>query len=81
VECVNSVLRMQQAGQRRLTQGLLDLKRLYGNCHRFGSGRRRHSTPYQRLGIPWPDDLTWEELLNRTPEHLRDKLSTAKPAA
>jgi len=81
VECVNSVLRMHQAGQRRMTQGLLDLKRLYWNCHRFGSGRRRHSTPYQRLGIPWPDDLTWEELLKMTPEQLRDKLSTAKPAA
>src|SRR5512143_2970810 len=30
VECVNSVARMQQARHRKMTQGLLDLKRLYG---------------------------------------------------
>ena len=35
VEGINSVLRMQQARHRRLTPGLLDLKRLYWNCHRF----------------------------------------------
>ena len=29
VECVNSVVRMQQARHRKMTQGLLDLKRLY----------------------------------------------------
>ncbi len=45
VECLNSVLRMQQAGHRRLTQGLLDLKRLYGNCHRFRAGRHRKTSP------------------------------------
>ena len=28
VECINSVLRMQQARHRKMTQGLLDLKRL-----------------------------------------------------
>jgi hypothetical protein len=81
VECINSVLRMQQAGHRQMTQGLLDLKRLYWNCHTFGSGRRRKTTPYQRLGIPWPDDLSWWDMLKLTPEQLRDKLSTAKTAA
>ena len=78
VECINSVLRMHQAGHRRITQGLLDLKRLYWNCHTFRAGRRRHTTPYQRLGIPWPPDLYWWQLLKLTPEQLRDKLSTAK---
>ena len=29
VECINSVARMQQARHRKMTQGLLDLKRLY----------------------------------------------------
>jgi hypothetical protein len=29
VECLNSVLRMQQARHRRMTQPMLDLKRLY----------------------------------------------------
>jgi hypothetical protein len=78
VECLNSVLRMQQAGHRRLTQGLLDLKRLYWNCHRFGSGRRRNTTPYERLGIPWPPGLQWWDVLKLTPEQLKDKLSTVK---
>jgi hypothetical protein len=81
VECINSVLRMQQAGHRRMTQGLLDLKRLYWNCHRFGSGRRRKTTPYQRLGVPWTESISWWELLKMTPEQLRDKLSTARVAA
>ena len=81
VECINSVLRMQQAGHRRMTQGLLDLKRLHWNCHTFGSGRRRKTTPYQRLGVPWPEGLTWWDVLKLTPEQLRDKLSTARIAA
>ena len=81
VECLNSVLRMHQAGQRRLTQGLLDLKRLYWNCHQFGGGRRRGTTPYQRLGVPWPEGLRWWEVLKLAPEQLRDKLSTAGMAA
>jgi len=76
VECINSVLRMQQAGHRRMTQGLIDLKRLYWNSHRFGGGRRRNTTPYQRLGITWPEDLNWWNLLKLTPEQLRAKLST-----
>jgi len=81
VECINSVLRMHQAGHRQMTQGLLDLKRLYWNCHTFGSGRRRGTTPYQRLGVPWPKGLRWWDVLKLTPEQLRDKLSTAEKAA
>jgi len=81
VECINSVLRMQQAGHRRMTQGLLDLKRLYWNCHEFGAGRRRKTTPYGRLGVPWPAGLPWWDVLKLTPEQLRDKLSTTTMAA
>ena len=81
VECLNSVLRMQQAGHRRRTQGLLDLKRLYWNGHTFGAGRRRKTTPYERLGIPWPPGLRWWEVLRLTPEQLRIKLSTTPVAA
>jgi hypothetical protein len=80
VECINSVLRMQQASHRNLTQGLLDLKRLYWNGHTFRTGRRRKTTPYQRLGVPWPEGLRWWDLLKLTPEQLRDKLSTAEKA-
>jgi hypothetical protein len=78
VECINSVLRMQQAQHRKMTQGLLDLKRLYWNCHTFQTGRRRHTTPYQRLGVPWPEGMRWWEVLKLTPEQLRQRLSTGK---
>jgi hypothetical protein len=81
VECINSVLRMHQAGHRQMSQGLLDLKRLYWNCHTFQSGRRRRTSPYERLGVAWPPGLRWWELLKLTPEQLRDKLSTAAMAA
>ena len=81
VECINSVVRMHQAQHRKMTQGLLDLKRLYWNCHTFRTGRRRGTTPYQRLGVPWPPGLHWWDMLKLTPEQLRDKLSTAKTAA
>jgi hypothetical protein len=78
VECINSAVRMHQCRHRKMTQGLLDLKRLYWNCHTFRTGRRRRTTPYGRLGVPWPEGLSWWEMLKLTPEQLRDKLSTAK---
>lgn len=81
VECINSVLRMQQSRHRKMTQGLLDLKRLYWNSHTFQTGWRQKTTPYQRLGVPWPEGMSWWEVLKLTPEQLRDKLSTAKQAA
>lgn len=80
VECINSVLRMHQAGHRQMTQGLLDLKRLHWNCHRFSSGRRCKTTPYERLGIVLPEGLRWWDMLKLTPERLRERLSTAKRA-
>jgi cell division protein FtsB len=81
VECINSVLRMHQAQHRKMTQGLINLKRLYWNCHTFRTGRRRGHTPYQLLGIPWPDGLRWWDMLKLTSEQLRQKLSLAKMAA
>jgi hypothetical protein len=81
VECINSVLRMQQSRHRKITQGMLDLKRLYWNSHTFRTGRRRQTTPYQRLGVPWPEGMSWWDVLKLTPEQLRDKLSTTKQAA
>lgn len=81
VECLNSVLRMHQAGHRRMTQELLDLKRLYWNCHVFSAGRRRHTTPYQRLGVPLPPGLPWWDVFKLTPEQLRDELSKTATAA
>ena len=75
VECINSVVRMQQARHRKMTQGLLDLKRLYWNSHVFRTGRRRGTSPYQRVGLPWPN-RNWWELLKTPPERLRQELST-----
>ncbi|MFO0888281.1 MAG: hypothetical protein U0790_03940 [Isosphaeraceae bacterium] len=74
VECVNSVARMQQARHRKMTQGLLDLKRLYWNLRRFRTGRRRDQTPYGLLGLKLPEMSFWE-LLKLTPEGLRQQLS------
>jgi hypothetical protein len=74
VECVNSVARMQQARHRKMTQGLLDLKRLYWNLRRFRTGSRKDQTPYGLLGMKLPDLSFWE-FLKLTPESLRQKLS------
>jgi hypothetical protein len=80
VEGLNSVLRMQQGRHRRLTQGLLDLKRLYWNCRPLRTGRRKKETPYGRLGLRLPP-LTWWQLLKLTPEQLRQHLSAQQVAA
>jgi hypothetical protein len=77
VECVNSVARMQQARHRQMTQGLLDLKRLYWNLRRFRTGRRKDQTPYGRLGLKLPDLSFWE-FLKLTPEELREQLSAMR---
>ncbi len=74
VECVNSVARMQQARHRKMTQGLLDLKRLYWNLRCFRIGRRKDQTPYGLLGLRLPDLSFWE-FLKLTPEELREQLS------
>jgi hypothetical protein len=79
VECVNSVARMQQARHRRMTQGLLDLKRLYWNLRRFRAGRRKDQTPYGLLGLDLPELSFWE-FLKLTPEELREKLSAQEDA-
>lgn len=80
VEGVNSVLRMQQRRHKRLTQGLLDLKRLYWNAHEFSAGRRKGKSPYQRLGVKLPPGGWWK-LLQQPPEQLRQQLSELNKAA
>jgi hypothetical protein len=80
VECINSVVRMHQARHRRLTQELLDLKRLYWNCRSFAAGKRRGKCPYKLLGLRLP---TYElgELLRLDPEAWKQEVSTARVAA
>lgn len=62
VECMNSVLRMHQSRHRTVSQGLLDLKRLYWNCREFREGKRRGHSPYQLLGLKLPSYRFWDLL-------------------
>lgn len=75
VEGLNSVVRMQQSRHRKVSQELLDLKRLYWNLRKFRTGRRKNTSPYQRLGVQLPPDLSWWQLLQLTPQQLRTLLS------
>lgn len=75
VECMNSVLRMQQSRHRRMTQPMLDLKRLYWNSRPFRSGPRKGACPYQALGLALPTFDFWE-LLHCDPARLTQELST-----
>src|SRR3954452_17698629 len=79
VECLKSVARMQQARHRKMTQGLLDLKRLYWNLRRFRTGQRKGQTPFDLLGLKVPDLSFWE-FFKLTPEELREQLSVAEHA-
>ncbi len=79
VECMNSVLRMQQSRHRRMTQPMLDLKRLYWNCRAFRSGPRKDACPYQALGLELPTYDFWE-LLHTDPVRLTQQLSTPDDA-
>lgn len=75
VECMNSVLRMQQSRHRRMTQPMLDLKRLYWNCRSFRSGPRKDVCPYRALGLDLPTFDFWG-LLHTDPAQLTQQLST-----
>jgi hypothetical protein len=79
VECMNSVLRMQQSRHKVMTQPMLDLKRLYWNCHGFRSGPRKKACPYQVLGLALPTFDFWT-LLQTDPKELTQRLSTAHNA-
>jgi hypothetical protein len=84
VECVNGVLRMHQARHRKMTQGLLDLKRLWWNCHRFSSGRRAKACPYQLVGLRLPTYDFWQLLQLDVPtlrDRLKQELSSEELAA
>jgi hypothetical protein len=62
VECMNSVLRMHQSRHRTVSQGMLDLKRLYWNCRAFREGKRRRHSPYELLGLKLPSYRFWDLL-------------------
>src|SRR4029453_1301878 len=76
VECVNSVVRMHQARHRNLSQGLLDLKRLYWNFRAFIEGKRKKHCPYELLGLKLPSYDPWV-LLQSDPDQLEQLLSSS----
>jgi len=80
VEGLNSVVRLQQSRHRKVTQELLGLKRLYWNLRQFRTGRRKKTSPYQRLGVRLPPELSWWQLLQLTPDQLRSLLSAQQAA-
>jgi hypothetical protein len=81
VECMNSVLRMHQGRHRTMTQGMLDLKRLYWNCREFRGGKRKGKCPYEHLGLKLPSYEFWNLLQEELPEALEQAKATAKARA
>ncbi len=78
VEGSNSVTRMHQCRHRRMSQGLLNLKRLYWNCHKLATGRRRGSSPYEMLGLEFPPTTDFWKLLQSSPAELAQIVSSVK---
>jgi hypothetical protein len=80
VEGVNSVVRMHQGRHRHVSQGMLNLKRLYWNCRVFRDGKRKGRSPYDLLGLKLPN-ANWWQLLQMDPEELEQNLLTQELAA
>ena len=78
VECMNSVLRMHQGRHRTMTQGMLDLKRLYWNCRAFRGGKRKGKCPYEHLGLKLPSAEFWDLLQEELPEAIEQAKAAAK---
>jgi hypothetical protein len=80
VECINSVMRMHQVRHRHVSQGMLDLKRLYWNCRTFRHGKHKKTCPYELLGLKL-STYSWWPLLQLAPQGRREKLSTHRVTA
>jgi hypothetical protein len=80
VEGVHSVGRMHQGRQRQMSQGLLELKRLYWNCRVFREGKRKGQSPYALLGVHLSRS-NWWQLLQMAPEEGEQKLLTQEVEA
>jgi hypothetical protein len=81
VECMNSVLRMHQGRHRTMTQGMLDLKRLYWNCREFRGGKRKGKCPYEHLGLKLPSYEFWDLLQTELPAVMEQAKAIAKAKA
>ena len=55
-------LSLNQSRHRTVSQGLLDLKRLYWNCREVREGKRGRRCPYELLGLKLPGDRFWDLL-------------------
>jgi hypothetical protein len=75
IEGANSVVRMHQGRHRHVSQGMLDLKRLYWNCRAFEAGKRKGRSPYELLGLKLPTS-DWWQLLQMDPQELEQKLGS-----
>lgn len=67
VEWVKSVVRMHQARHRHVSQGMLDLTRLYWHGRTLRHGKRRGVCPYELLGLKLPPS-DWWTLLQMDPK-------------
>jgi hypothetical protein len=67
VEGVHRVVRRHQGRHRQVRQGMLDLKRLYGNGRVCREGKRKGRSPYDLLGLQLPTS-DWWQLLQMDPE-------------
>jgi hypothetical protein len=63
-----------------VSQGRLDLKRLYWNCRVFREGKRNGKRPYELLGLQLPTS-DWWQLLQMHAEELAQKLLTQQVGA
>jgi hypothetical protein len=75
VEGVNSVVRMHQGRHRHVSQEMLELKRLYGNCRVVREGKRKGRSPDELLGLKLPTS-DWWQLLQMDPKELEQVLLT-----
>jgi hypothetical protein len=69
---------MHQSRHRTLTQGMLDLKRLYWNCRVFGGGKRKGRCPYEHVGLKLPSYEFWDLLQEEMSKALAEAKATAK---
>jgi hypothetical protein len=74
------MVQMHQSRHCHVSQGLLDLKRLYWNCRVFREGKRKGQRPYTLLGFNLPSSHWWQ-LLQMAPEEVEQKLLTQQVAA
>jgi len=78
VECMNSILRMHQARHRTMTQGMLDVKRLYWNTRVFRGGKRKGKCPYEHLGLKLASYDFWDLLKDEFSTALEEEKAQAK---